>query len=245
MTRTPLLCLALAGCATTGSVTFYPLDELKALDPTEDRAELLAHASEVAPSKRTAEWRSLVERAAAATLAAATVTQERDAEDALRLTESLPARFPFLSKSSVFLAARADVGVRSLRWANRRDSWAWVRRVTDFAKQDAVTPHLAQRLATEVVLKDLVGSTAQGLMALALERDGAAACDSPAMLKVVLDLAADGAAFEEALATCWKQLEGPMTALPKSAESYTAKLKFCAAMKSRATEATVKAACAE
>jgi len=42
----------LTGCATT--TNFYPLSELTALDPTDDRAEILDRARDVAPTQRTA-----------------------------------------------------------------------------------------------------------------------------------------------------------------------------------------------
>ncbi len=247
MTRLTLLGLLATGCATTGAATtaFYPLEELRALDTPEDHGELLARAPEVAPSRRTDEWRALVARAAVATLVAAEVKDEQTAERALALTESLPARFPSLSKSPAFLAGRADLGVRALGWASRRDTRQWTERVVEFARRDAVTPGLAQRLADEVLLKQLVPSTAFGLFELALARDGAAACASPTLAKVVLDVGAYGGQFPAALDTCWAQLEGPLTAAAKSAETHTAKLKLCALMASRAGEASVKAACAD
>lgn len=239
-----LLVLFLTGCATT--TAFYPLDELQALDAPENRGEVLAHALEVAPSKRDDAWRGVVERAAIATLAASEVTDAASAERALDLVDAQPQKFPFLSRAPAWLAARADLGVKALpRVSQQGERGQWPRRVLQFAKQDAVTPHLAQRLADEVLLKQLIASTAAPLYELAFERDGAAVCDSPTTVKIAIELAADGSEFEPALKQCWKQLAGPMTQAAAKAETHTAKLKLCAVMAPHAEEPAVKAACAE
>ena len=238
-------CVALAGCATS-STLFYPLDELEALDAPENHREVLAHALEVAPSKRNDAWRGVVERAASAELATAEVKDEASAERALQLVESQPEKFPFLWRSTAWLSARADLGVKALPWVSQqnRERGAWQRRILEFAKKDAVTPHLAQRLADEVLLKQLIASTAYTLAELAFERDGAAACEWPTAIKMTLELAADGDPFKPALEKCWRQLAGPMTEAVGKAETRTAKLKLCAAMATHANEPAVKAACA-
>lgn len=217
-----LFSLAATGCATPS--TFYPLSELTALDPVDDRAELLARAPEVAPTQRTDAWRSAVERAAMATLDGVEVRDEASAERALELVDAQPAKFPFLARSKDWLGKRADLGVKALPWlAHHGERGAWQRRVYAFAKRDAVTPRLAQRLADEVLLKQLVASTAGPLFELAFERDGAAVCDSPTAIKVTVELAADGTAFKPALDACWKQLKGPLTQAAAKAETRTAK----------------------
>ncbi|MEW5741410.1 MAG: hypothetical protein AB1938_20990 [Myxococcota bacterium] len=192
--------LAVTGCAT--SSPFYPLSELQALDPTEDRAEVLARAPEVAPSQRTADWRTAVEKAAIATLTQAEVKDVATAEQALALIDTQPQKFPFLARSPEWLARRADLGVKALPWlANEGERGHWPRRVYEFAKKDAVTPHLAQRLADEVLLKQLIASTAYHLAELAFEREGAAACEWPTAIKMTLELAADGSSFKPAMET--------------------------------------------
>lgn len=234
----------LTGCATT--TAFYPLSELTALDPTEDRAEILDRARDVAPSQRTAAWRSAVERAAIATLGQAEVRDVATAEQALALLDAQPAKFPFLARSPDWLAGRAELGVRALPYvAQAGDSPGWVRRVTEFAKKDAVTPHLAQRLAEQVLLKQLILSTASGLYALAFERDGVAVCDDANVLQMTVELGADGTAWKPALERCWKQLAGPMTEAAAKSETRTAKLHLCEVMAAHASEPAVKAACAE
>jgi len=236
--------LALSGCAT--SSTFYPLSELQALDPMEDRAELLAHARDVAPSQRGAVWKGSVERAAIATLMLAEVKDTASAEQALSELDAQTAKFPFLARSPEWLAHRADLGVKALPWVSQQgERGAWIRRVNEFAKKDAVTPHLAQRLADEVLLKHLIASTATSLFELAFERDGAAVCESATVIKMTVDLATDGNAFKPALDTCWKQLVGPLTQAASSSETRTAKLHLCEVMAAHAAEAPVKAACAE
>lgn len=235
----------LTGCATTAT-TFYPLSELTALDPTEDHAEILDRARDVAPTQRTAAWRSAVERAAIATLDEAEAKDVASAEQALALLDTQPAKFPFLARSTDWLARRADVGVRALPFVSPHgDTPAWVRRVTDFAKKDAVTPHLAQRMAEQVLLKQLILSTAAGLYELAFEREGVAVCDDANVIKMTVELGADGSAWKPALERCWKQLAGPMTEAAAKSETRTAKLHLCEVMAAHAAEPAVKAACAE
>lgn len=231
MIRTTFLCGLLAGCATTASVTFYPLDELKALDSPENKAELLEHALEVAPSKRDDAWRGLVERAAVATLAAVEVKNVPSAEQALGLVEQLPTKFVFLKGSPVWLQKRADVAVVAFPWVNENArSNDWVRRMLEFAKADAKTPRLAQRLAEEVVVKRLIPSTALPFYELALERDGAAACSSAGLPASVLGSVEYGDSAKDVIKTCWKQLEAPLINAIKTAETRTLKLKICALM---------------
>jgi hypothetical protein len=248
-TSLTMLCLALTGCATTaGSSTtaFYPLEELQALDVPEGQGELLSHALEVAPSHRNDTWRGLVERAAIATVDEVEVKDTASAEHALEQLRALPARYPFLKRSTPWLARRADVAVKSLGWVSSgHGSREWVLRVLEFARTDAVTPHLAQRLAEEVVLKQLIPSTTLPFFELALERDGATVCDSPTLQKVVLEVASDGSDFTAATSRCWKQVEGELTAAAKKSETRTGKLKLCAAMAAHAESPAVKAACAE
>jgi hypothetical protein len=235
----------LTGCATTSS-TFYPLTELTALDPTDDRAEILDRARDVAPTQRTDAWRAAVERAAVATLDLAEVKDVSTAEQALALVEAQPAKFPFLARSMDWLAKRADVGVRALPYLSQLgDRRAWVRRVTEFAKKDAKTPHLAQRLAEEVILKQLALSAASELYELAFEREGVALCDDKNVITLTVEMAADGSAWKPALDRCWKQLAGPMTEAAAKSETRTAKLHLCKVMAAHAAEPAVKAACAE
>lgn len=225
---------------------FYPLDELRALDPVEDRAEVLARAPEVAPSRRDESWRTTVERAAIATLATAPTATSAEADRAIELTESLPQRFAFLRRSTGFLSARADLGVRAFpRMSNYGQRSAWVRRIVDFAREDATTKGLPLRLAEEVVLKQLVVSTTAELVELAFEREGDAICGHPLVTRLTVELGSDGAAFKPALERCWGQVSGPLVEAVKRAETRTAKLHLCAAMASRASEAAVKAVCAE
>ncbi|MFZ5446709.1 MAG: hypothetical protein ACOZQL_42370 [Myxococcota bacterium] len=247
MNRLHLLPLVVfAGCATTSSFAFYPLEELRALDATADRAEILTHALEVAPSKRNDEWRGVVERAAMATLDTVEVTDAARADQALELLESQPARFPFLLRSAGWLSKRADVGVKAFPWlAHQGDRGAWQRRVLEFARADAVMKGLAQRMASEVLLKQLIASTAAPLYELAFTREGDAVCDSPTVKDIALEYGSDGSPWKVALEKCWKQLAGPMTEAAKKSETRTGRLNLCAAMASHADDPQVKAVCAD
>jgi hypothetical protein len=239
----PCLAALLTACATT---PFFPVYELTALDPVEDRAEVLQRAREVAPTQRDAAWRAAVERAAGAVLDAAEVSDATSAEQALALVDEQPSRFPFLARSADWLAKRADLGVRALPLVSQRgERGAWPARVTEFARKDAVTPHLAQRLAQEVLLKQLIVSTATGLYELALARDGASACADATVTRLTVELATDGTAWSPALDACWTQLVGPLTEAAAKAETRTAKLNVCEVIAAHAAEPAVKRACAE
>jgi len=244
MKRLLLSCVAvLSGCASTHA--FYPLGELQALDDPENHAEVLAHALEVAPSQRGDAWRGVVERAAIADLGAQPVTSTATAEEVLASTESLPKRFPFLSRSAPWLAKRADVGVEALPWVSSQgERGAWPRRVYDFAKQDAVTPQLAQRLA-DMQLKKLIPSTARELYELALERDGAAVCSSPTLANITVGLATDSTPFKAAFDACWAQLRKPLLDAAAKSTEYGEKLHLCKVLQEREDAADIKAACAQ
>jgi hypothetical protein len=245
MTRMTLLCLLCAGCATSSTTAFYPLDELRALDAPETRAELLAHALDVAPSKRDDTWRGLVERAASATLGEVDVKNVASAERALALADELPAKFPFLKKSAPWLASKAQAALSSLGWVMQSSrSREWTARVLELAREDATTPHFAQRLADEVVLKQLTPATALPLYALALTRDGASLCVAPNLPKVVLGAIDWGEETKALIKTCWKQLEAPFIEAITKAETRTEKLKVCAAVaEQQEAAAALKAVC--
>jgi hypothetical protein len=240
----PLL-VVVSGCASTQHA-FYPLVELQALDAPENHAEVLAHALEVAPTQRTDAWRGVVERAAIADLSGVEVMSEETAEEALARTEAQPKRFPFLARSAPWLAKRADVGVAALPWlSSQRERGAWQRRVYLFAKQDAVTPHLAQRLAQEVLLKRLIPSTAMGLYELALERDGEAVCSDPLVTTISVALAKETTAFTAAFDTCWPAVrKALLEAVPKTTD-FGDRLHLCKVLEAKEQAEDVKAACAQ
>jgi hypothetical protein len=137
-----------------------------------------------------------------------------------------------------------DVAIASFGWVLRgSETREWGVRVLDFAKADTTTPHLAQRLAEEVVMKQLIPSAAVPFFVLALERDGAAVCSAPSLPRVMVEAATYGDAPRVLTKACWEQLQPAYLEAIKQADTRTAKLKQCAAMSEQATQPAVKAAC--
>jgi hypothetical protein len=224
----------LCSCATAPVAGFssYPLDELQALDAQEAWTELLAHALEVAPSKRDARWQTLLDHAAIAKLAALEVTDQASANAALRTADELMVSFATLRKSRPYLDKRVEVNLVALPMVlESRQSAEWLQRIEKLAERDAVTPKLAQRLATEVVGKRLIPSTSLPLWFLALKRDGAAkVCGEPMLTKAVMDVVTEGGTPEVkelVTTTCQAQLRGPVMELVKTTDSRTVLLKVC------------------
>jgi hypothetical protein len=88
----------------------YSMTDLEALDREESWHELLLHASDVPPSKRSDRWRQMVERAALGVLA----SHAGEADKAWSFSDAVVRQYPMLKKSKRFMAQRAAVGVRGL-----------------------------------------------------------------------------------------------------------------------------------
>jgi hypothetical protein len=250
MIRLLAVCV-LCSCATAPVAGFssYPLEELQALDAQEAWNELLSRALEVAPSKRDAQWQTLLDHAAIAKLAALEVTDQASASTALRIADELMVTYPSLHKSRPYLDKRVELNVVALPMVlESRQTGEWLARITKLAEHDAVTPRLAQRLATEVVGKRLIPSTGLPLWFLALKRDGAEkVCGEPGLSKAVMEVVADGAGAEVkdlVMKTCQAQLRAPVMELVKTTDSRTVLLRVCPLLAGQAEAAElVKSKC--
>ncbi len=253
MTRLLVACFGvLFACCATSSPggngwASYPLEELLALDQQEAWNEVLAHALEVAPTRRDASWQKALDRAANGKLATLEVTDAASAERALSTADELMHTYPSLAKSAAYHAKRAEVAVASFGWlSDSRQSYDWVHRIQRFAEKDTTTPHLAQRLANEVVGKRLIAGTTIGLFELALARDGAKVCDEPMFVKGLVDALVEGASAETkqlATKTCWGSVKGPLLEVVKGSESRTVLLRLCPLYAGQPEADAIKAKC--
>ena len=88
----------------------YSMADLEALDRQDSWHELLLHAGDVPPSRRSDRWRQMVERAALGVLA----SHASEAESAWSFSDAVVRQYPLLKRSKRFMAQRAAVGVRGL-----------------------------------------------------------------------------------------------------------------------------------
>jgi len=120
-----------------------------------------------------------------------------------------------LRTSRIFLAKRAEAAIKAFALTyssntHSRSNDSWIDQITAFAKTDAMTPKLAERLAKEVVLGRLIAVTAFPLVKLASERSGKQICADSALHPVIVETLEDGswAADAQALiSTCWSDLK--------------------------------------
>jgi len=87
----------------------YTREDLQALSKSESWAELVDHATDLAPAGRDAAWEALVLPAAKHVLEAA------PASEVLATLERLTTRFPFLKKAADFQALREERGLAALQ----------------------------------------------------------------------------------------------------------------------------------
>lgn len=87
----------------------YKMEDLKALGESQGWLELIEHAEDVRPSERKAEWKALLEKAAAGHLS--NLEQQKKGWEIITTSDQLLTRFPQLAQSKVFMAKRRDAGL--------------------------------------------------------------------------------------------------------------------------------------
>ena len=80
--------------------------DLNALDKSQSYEELLGHAEDVPPAQRSDAWQKLVTKAAVGYMTG--LTTGSDAAEGVWTSQALVTRYPFLSKSTDFMAKRND-----------------------------------------------------------------------------------------------------------------------------------------
>jgi hypothetical protein len=102
-------CFLLASTSARAAGT-YSMADLEALDSQQSWHELLLHASDVPPSRRSDRWNQMVERAALGVLA----SHAGEADKAWSFSDAVLRQYPQLKKSKSFMSRRAAAGVRGL-----------------------------------------------------------------------------------------------------------------------------------
>jgi hypothetical protein len=230
--------LVVCACATAPSAAWTPAD-FRALEAQESWRELLAALPQVAPSRRDAEWLGWLERAELGELAGLEAPRSAAAAEAVLSAVDEPLRqYPVLRRSKAYLARRAELGPLALAvlYATLHRSGyddEWVPRIAAFVEKDALTPHLAQRLARDLVQKRLVARVAAPLYRLAFQRDGEAVCAEAGLAAFFLDALEAGEWGEERrpLATrCAPQLKVALQAALAKGEDRHLLKGACAAL---------------
>lgn len=139
--------LGVLSVALHGTVAFagdkLSIADLESLGASGSHDELIEHARDVAPGKRDAKWKALVEKAAIGQLDAIDATTEP--WRATSEPDSLTKRFPHLKASRAFMDKRAEVGVKGFATCYKR-SWSGVNcteKLVSFVKSDAKNARLA------------------------------------------------------------------------------------------------------
>lgn len=195
--------------------TSYPIKDLKALEVQHAYAELVARMGDVAPSERNDEWRAVTERGAGAYLETFELKSADDGQAFLTTEHDLMTRYPHLRTSRIFLAKRAEAAINAFKLTynsstHSRSGDSWIDQIIAFAKTDAITPNVAERLAKEVVLGRLIPVTAFPLVKLASERSGSGVCTDKALHPVLVATLDDGswpAEVKTVMAICWSNVK--------------------------------------
>ncbi len=191
--------LGLSSCATSSSSP--AMADLRALDKEGSKKELVERLGLVAPAERDGEWFAIAERGAAAYLGQLNL-EESSGEGALKESESLLERFPQLGRSTTFMSARLELGVKAFRanhgsFRHSGGSNPWVAKMVAFIEKDTLTPDGPSRLAKDVVLGRLIPVAAYPLFEVAAKRDAAKACADQVFTQGFVDAAIAGSWVEE------------------------------------------------
>jgi hypothetical protein len=232
-----LLCVLIPLSASAAN---YELADLKALDKDQGWRELVDHLNDIVPSKRDAEWKAIAERACAGVLDPS-MKDAAAAQRTLDQIDELMKRFTWLKDSKVFLAKRAEVGLKALGWTfnDSRHSYSddpWLERLKDFVAADTVTPDIALRGA-KLVASHLVAVMAFPLVRTAVAKGGKSVCKDPDVQKSLLGALSEGVwktESNEAITTCWDELKPlVLTEVLKPDATRTLQLKLCPALVER------------
>lgn len=227
-----LLCLLLPLSAPAAT---YELADLKALDKDQSWRELVDHLNDIVPSKRDAEWKAIAERACTGVLDPADLKDPGSAQRTLDQIDELMKRYGWLKDSKVFLAKRADVGLKAFGWTfqNSRHSSSedpWFDKLKTFVAADATTSDLPLR-GLKLVTSRLVPVVGFPFVKPALAKGGKAVCKDADVQKAVLGALSDGAwkaESAELTTTCWDELKPLVLAeVLKPDATRTLQLKLC------------------
>lgn len=97
--------------ASTAYARSYELSDLEALEQQSGWQELLDHADDVAPAQRSTRWMQLVEEAGVGLITG--LDTDKLTFTGLGVADELTRRYPTLKTSKLFMAKRADIGLRT------------------------------------------------------------------------------------------------------------------------------------
>ena len=210
----------------------YEMADLKALEKQSAWKELTEHLLDIPPSKRNAEWQTLAEKSTSEYLGMITIGKGKAAEAALAEVEELVKRIPQIKSSKVFLAKRAELGLKvfSASYQDYRHSSSddpWLPKLKAFFDSDTQTVDLPLRLA-KLVTSRLIAVTAFPLVKLAIERQGKAICKDADVQKTLVETLEDGSWADEAKKsadTCWDDVKAKAIATLEKADVSKSSLK--------------------
>jgi hypothetical protein len=191
----------------------YEMKDLEALEKQESWQEILNHLEDVPPSKRNDAWTRIAEKSGAGVLNAIDPSKEGDhgrygklqPPHAVALADAMLKQYPVLKKSKVFMAARADNGLKGFKYTYSNSSHnagddPWRDQLKEFAASDPLTADLQFR-SGKLVASRLVAYVALPFFKAALNgTPGAAACKDADVKKSIVGALADGVWAEDAKA---------------------------------------------
>jgi hypothetical protein len=226
--------------------------DLQALEKQGSWEELVGHLEDIAPSKRDATWTGLAERGGAAYIGSMKI-DEHSGDEVISAADRLVQRYPVLKQSKVFMAKRAEVGLKAVGFtyggsSHSRSDDPWLDKMKEFVKADSVTPDLPQQAARKVQ-KYLVADSAWPFWKMAIDK-GAQVCKDPDFQKSILAAIEDGVWKAEtadvAQNKCWGDLKAPMLAELDKGKSEHYRKNACPLLKSKgALSPTQVQKCAE
>ena len=197
----------------------YEMADLKALESQQGWRELVDHLGDIVPSKRDNDWKALAERSLTALLDTFELKDEHKAQDALNQIDEQVKRWAWLKQSKVFLARRADVGLKAfgMTFGSSRHSLGddpWREHLKEFVAIDTVTSDLPLR-AGKLLMGRLVADAAIVFFKPALSKAGKPLCKDADVQKALVASWLEGSNKDDATAmtdTCWEELKPLLTA---------------------------------
>ncbi len=218
----------------------YGMADLQALEKQGSWEELVQHLSDIPPSKRDANWTGLAERSSAAYIGTIPITDEQP-ETAFGAIDKLLVRFPQLKQSKVFMAKRAEVGLKAFRFSYGRYRHSagddpWLDQVKAFVAADSVNQDLPGR-AGELVTSRLVAQCAWPLFKTQLDRSGAAFCKNAEFKKSIVAAFVDGVWKDQIMDVadnkCWSDVKDGLLAELEGTPSKPYKRLVCPLLKKK------------
>jgi hypothetical protein len=249
--RKGIVWVALVMTAGTAWAGGYEMADLQALEKQGSNMELVSHLGDIPPSKRDKKWNDMAERAATAWLASLKVSED-DTDQPLQAAEAVLRSVPMLGQSKVFMAKRAEMGLKSFQWNYSHYRHAtgddkWIDLMLEFVKADKVTPDLPMR-AAKLVESRLVAQCAYPFFKMVYDKQGPSLCKDPGFQKMIVSAFGYGSWLKEitdiAQNKCWGDLKAPLVAELVATKSESYREHTCPVLKAKnAIPADHKADC--